>query len=129
MGTRLGGVTGGKVVGIDPDRERVNIANEKYSRSNLEFLEGDSENFPEDQYDIVFSIYVFHRIKDKEATFKKVSQNMRPGGKFGFTHPERNPQMVVDLSYLMGPDKGKAIVDTIKVPRGMRHWDRQMDSY
>ena len=104
---------GGKVVGVDPDKERIEIANEKYARSNLEFLEGDSENFPEDQYDVVFSNYVFHRIKEKEAMFKIVGQNMRPGGKFGFTHPACHIPIFSDLSYLMGPVKGEEILQSM----------------
>ena len=103
--------SGGKVVGVDPDKERVKIANEKYAQINLDFVEADSETFPEDQYDIVFSNYAFHWIRDKDAMFKKVSQNMCSGGKFGFIHVASNPQICIDLTCLMGPDKGKAILE------------------
>ena len=55
-------------MGVDPDKERVKIANEKYGKSNLEFLEGDSENFPTNQYDIVYSNYVLQWIQDNLHT-------------------------------------------------------------
>ena len=102
---------GGKVVGVDPDKDRVKIASEQYGKSNVVIQVGDSGDFPEDHYAIVFSNYVIHWIKDKGAVFKKVSQNMRPGGKFGFTIAARVPQLLVDVSYLMGPEKGKTILE------------------
>ena len=62
---------GGKVIGVDPDKEMLKVANEKYGKSNLEFLEGNSENFPENQYAMVYCNYVFHWVKDKVTNFKK----------------------------------------------------------
>ena len=46
----------GKVVGVDRDEERLKIAREKYSYSNIEFLKADDKTFPTGQYDIVFCI-------------------------------------------------------------------------
>ena len=112
----------GKVVGVDPDKERVKFANKKYGTSNLEFLEGDSENFPENHYDIVYSNYVLQWVKDKDTTFKKVSQNMRPGGKFGFTHPASVAQVTTALSYTMGATKGRMILEKM-------HWFESPERY
>ena len=47
----------GRVIGVDPDGERIKIASEKWVRENLTFMIGDGENYPEDQYDLIFSHY------------------------------------------------------------------------
>ena len=104
--------TRGKVIGIDPDKERVQIASEKYTQSNLEFQVGDDKSFPEDQYNVIFSNYVIHWIKDKDALFMKVVRSLCPGGKFGFVTGEGLlPPVLINLNYLMGPEKGKAMVE------------------
>ena len=105
---------GGKVIGVDPDNERVRVAHEKYSASNLVFLEGSGEDFPEDQYDIVFSNYVLHWIKDKESVLKKVYQNLKPGGRFAFIAPlvTTFPKILHQLCDLMGPDISKHIMES-----------------
>ena len=78
----------GKVVAIDPNKSRLEIAEKQYSRSNLVFLEANDVTLPEDQYDLVFATYVLHWIQNKTAVFNKVYQNLKPGGRFAFTVPE-----------------------------------------
>ena len=64
---------GGKVVGVDPDEERIKIAiAEGKGYDNLQFMVGSDQTFPEDQYDIVVATDVMQWIKNKEATFKRV---------------------------------------------------------
>lgn len=70
-------------------------------------MKGSDEYFPEDQYDVVFSNYVLHWIKDKASTFKKVHQNLKPGGRFAFTVPDGIPSL--QLCDLMGPDISRQI--------------------
>ena len=74
----------GKVVAVDPDIERLKIAREKYSASNIKYLQADSETFPVVQYDIVYCNYVIHWVKDKEGLFRRVYDNLRPDGVFAF---------------------------------------------
>ena len=75
----------GRVTGIDPDKERIQLAQNKYGAiSNLEFLEGSSEEFPSGLYDFVFSNYVMHWIKDKEPAIRKVYDSLQVGGHFAF---------------------------------------------
>ena len=75
---------GGKVVGVDPDIERLKVAKENYGTlSNVVFLEGRTDVFPEDQYDVVFSNYVLHWVKDKEVAFRDIHKNLKSGGSFG----------------------------------------------
>lgn len=74
----------GKVTGVDPDKERLQVAQKKFaSVSNLEFVEGHSENFPVGPYDIVFSNHVFHWIENKELAIQNIFENMKAGGQFG----------------------------------------------
>ena len=76
----------GQVVAIDPDTERLKVARDKYTASNLQYLEGSSENIPgeEGEYDIVFSNFVIHWIEDKDTLFKNVARSLKTGGKFAF---------------------------------------------
>ena len=57
----------GKVVAVDPDGDRLKIAREKYSASNIEYIQADDKTFPPGQYDIIFSNIVIHWISDKRA--------------------------------------------------------------
>ena len=57
----------GRVVAVDPDSYRVEVARESHREvKNLEFQEGSSASFPgmgSETYDIVFSNFVLHWIK------------------------------------------------------------------
>ena len=77
---------GGKVVGLDPDSERLQVARNKYPSSNLVYLEGRAELIPVDDtdFDIVFSSYVLQWCKDINAVLKESAAKMKQGGKFGF---------------------------------------------
>ena len=74
----------GEVVGVDPDAERLKVAREKHSASNLTYIEGSIVSIPGMGYDIVFSSYVLHRCKDIEEVFQKMAQILKKGGKFCF---------------------------------------------
>ena len=77
----------GKVVAVDPDEERLKIAREKYSASNIEYIQADDRTFPPGHYDLVFSNAVIHWIRDKEGLHKHVYDNLCIGGRFAFTTP------------------------------------------
>ena len=81
----------GKVVAVDPDGERLKIAREKYSASNIEYIQADDKTFPPGQYDVIFSNIVIHWIHDKEALFKHVYESLQPGGHFVFTTYDGTP--------------------------------------
>lgn len=76
----------GKVVGLDPDLERLKVARGKYPSCNVEYLEGIAEHIPVDDsdFDIVFSSYVLQWCKDIDAVLKESVAKMKQGGKFGF---------------------------------------------
>lgn len=77
-----------QVVGIDPSIERLEVAREKYSASNIEYKEGTAESIPEtsgiDSYDYIFSNFVLHWCKNKDQVFKEIYRVLKKGGKFGF---------------------------------------------
>lgn len=73
----------GRVIGVDPNTNRLELAKNKYSKiNNLQFTSGSNETFPSGPYDIIFSAHVMHWIKDKESTFKMIYDNLKPEGKF-----------------------------------------------
>lgn len=98
---------GGEVIAVDPDKERIKTAGEKYGGKNITFLEGSSDNFPASQYDVVFSNYVLQWIKNKKCTFDAVYQNLSPGGCFAFIAVAEQPVILLQLCDLMGPAKAK----------------------
>ena len=75
----------GKVVAVDPDGERLKIARENHSASNITYIQADDQTFPPGQYDIIFCNIVIHWISDKKAAMKNIHENLRPGGCFAFT--------------------------------------------
>lgn len=75
----------GKVIGVDLNKERLHYAKRKYAdKTNLTFVEGNSEDFPPGPYDVIFSNHVLHWIEDKESTFRNVYENLKVGGRFAF---------------------------------------------
>ena len=106
-------VPGGIVVGVDPDEARVRVAREKYGSNNVVFFEGSTDEFPENKYDFVFSNYVFHWVKDKEAAFQNVYASLKPGGKFGFLVPLYLPKGLFDLTALNGESKAQSFKDSV----------------
>ena len=75
----------GKVVAVDPDGERLKIAREKYSASNIEYIQADDKTFPPGQYDLIFRNIVIHWMSDKESLLKRVHATLHSQGCFAFT--------------------------------------------
>lgn len=110
----------GLVIGVDPDEERIKIAQQKYQGdqfgNRLQFLEGSSENFPEGNYDIIFSNHVIHWIEGKGALFKKVCENLSPGGRFAsVVVTDAEASLGVFLRQLLGEERAQAMFDTFKL--------------
>ena len=83
----------GRVVAVDPDSYRVEVARESHREvKNLAFQEGSSASFPgmgSETYDIVFSNFVLHWIQDKEEAFKNMFRSLKPAGKIVLTYGDR----------------------------------------
>jgi ubiquinone/menaquinone biosynthesis C-methylase UbiE len=76
----------GKIIGVDPNSERIKIAKELYGNNkNVEFIIADDQTFPEGEYDAVYCGDVIHWIENKQPTFKRIYDNLKPGGYFAFT--------------------------------------------
>ena len=99
----------GKVVAIDPNKSRLEIAEKQYSRPNLVFLEANDVTLPEDQYDLVFANYVLQWVENKAALLNKVYQNLKRGGRFAFSVPERREQIFPKMDNLMGPEMANKV--------------------
>ena len=97
----------GKVVAVDPDGERLKIARERNSASNIEYIQAGDQTFPSGQYDLVFSNIVIHWISDKRALFERVYANLCPGGRFAFT--TANGSLPI-------PEIGKKLFDNLVGP-------------
>ena len=101
------------VLGVDPDKERIALAQNSYSDlKNLQFIEGSHETFPAEQYDLIFSNIVFHWIKNKDVLFERASKHLKSGGQLVFCVPSHLSTILRELSYLMGPDKYAAILNS-----------------
>ena len=82
----------GKVVAVDPDKERILLAKQRYGEvPNLSFAEGSASNFPgmgSESYDIIFSNHVIHWIPDKHEVFKNMFESVKDGGKIAAQYLE-----------------------------------------
>lgn len=88
----------GKVVGVDPDIERVLYAHKKYGNViHLQFLKGDCESFPAGPYDIVFCNHVMHWVEHMEIAFENVYRSLKRGGVFALVGVEEISPIVVKM--------------------------------
>ena len=59
----------GKVIGVDPDKERIQLAKESHNQiENLSFVDGSAITFPgigAEDYDIIFSSYALQWMPSK----------------------------------------------------------------
>ena len=108
----------GKVVAVDPDGERLKIAREKYSASNIEYIQADDKTFPPGWYDIVFANQVIHWVPDQKAALRRVCDNLKPGGHFIFStdvdksHEERGEEYQL-MDKLLGPGNFHEILSSM----------------
>ena len=80
----------GKVVAVDPDKERVLLAQQSFREvKNISFVEGSASNFPGiNSYDIIFSNYVIHWIPDKQQLFKNMFESLKHGEKIAVQYSD-----------------------------------------
>jgi len=105
----------GKVVGVDPDKERILLAQQSYVEvKNLSFVEGNASNFPgigSQSYDIVFSNQVIHWIPDKEEVFKNMFESVKSGGKIAARYIEHLPSFVVSAYRELNPENTERLCE------------------
>jgi SAM-dependent methyltransferase len=96
----------GDITGVDPDPERIKLAMELYGdKSNVKFAVAGDQDFPEGLYDVIIATSVVHWIKDKDLMFKRIHDNLKPGGYFAFTSSDGpfRPDIMVEVIESLGP--------------------------
>lgn len=88
----------GRVVAVDPDSYRLEVARESHREvKNLAFHEGSSASFPgmgSETYDMVFCNFVLHWIQDKEEAFKNMFCSLKPAGKIVMSYGDHLPSFL-----------------------------------
>ena len=104
----------GKVLGVDPDRERLLLAEQSYGEvKNLSFVEGSALNFPgigSESYDIIFSNYVVHWIPDKQELFKNMFESLKSGGKIAVQFLDGLDPSVLNAFKVLNPENADRII-------------------
>lgn len=73
----------GSVTGIDLSNDMINFAQNTFKAKNLEFKAIDACQINENEkFDIVFSFYCLHWIKDQEKVFQKIVNSLKQKAKF-----------------------------------------------
>jgi len=104
----------GKVVAVDPDKERILLAQESYDEvKNLSFVEGSASNFPgigSESYDIIFSNHVIHWIPDKQEVFKNMFASLRSGGKMAAQYADNLHPFVLSAYKELNPENEERLI-------------------
>ena len=74
----------GQVVAVDPDAQRIEFAKKENTRPNIEYLVGDDQSFPGEDYDFIVSGNAVHWIKNKRALFENVHKKLAENDAFAF---------------------------------------------
>lgn len=98
----------GKVIGIDPDGERIRAAIQSHGKiKNLSFVDGSasdiSEIFPE-SFDIIFSNYVLHWIADKQEALNNMFASLKLGGKIAIQYISHLPPFEINAYRELNPE-------------------------
>ena len=93
----------GRVVGIDPNRERIASARRRFGDAvNLTFVEGTIDCVVDfERFDRVFSNFVMNWISDHAHGLDKIFQSIKSTGRLGFLLARSPPIVLQRLSNLM----------------------------
>ena len=111
----LAGLVGpeGKVVGVDPDKERIQLARQSHSQiKNLSFVEGSASNFPgmgSERYDIIFCNAALHWIPEKEQAFKNMFGSLSEGSKIALNYHDHLPPFELNAYKELNPENAEQI--------------------
>ena len=118
----------GRVIGLDPDAERIRVVREAYGNtSNLQFVEGDDKCLPPGPYDIVIVNHVIHWIANKDPLFKTVFGNLKIDGRFAINVIESIPQIMYDVEALL--PMGATKITNKLYPLQLAEYDRLAAKY
>ena len=118
LSTQVG--ANGRVIAVDPDEKRLEIAVQKYSSANIEFIKANDKSFPLGKYDVVFCNDSIQWIRDKKGLYRRVYQNLLPGGCFAISTP--------DTSFPI-PHIGEKFFDNLLGPGFLPRMNKQVMTY
>ncbi|WP_437488868.1 class I SAM-dependent methyltransferase [Sorangium sp. So ce1014] len=105
----------GRVVGVDPDEARIALARHTAGAPNLEFHVGAAETLGgvalDRPFDLVFSNFVFHWIRDKRAVLGLMRGLIHPAGRILVQWVSSLPVLIGELSRLADPSGEKILRD------------------
>ena len=103
----------GKVIGVDPDNERIQLARESHKQvKNLSFVEGSASILPQTglgPFDIIFSNYALHFMKNKKQVFNNMFNSLKAGGKIAISYEDCLPPFEFNAYMLLNPENGERI--------------------
>ena len=111
----LAGLVGpeGRVIGIDPDKERIQLAQQSHIQiTNLSFVEGSASDLPgigAESYDIIFSNYALHWMPNKQQVFKNMFASLKVGGKIVIQYVTHLPPFELNAYKLLNPENADRI--------------------
>ena len=105
----------GKVVGVDPDKERLQLARQSYGGlKNLSFIEGNFSQFPgiirSETYDIVFSNYVIQWIPDKDNAFQNMYTSLKSDSKVAAQYVSYLYPFMLNAFQELNPEKAEKLI-------------------
>ena len=116
----LAGLAGpeGKVIGVDPDKERIQLARHSHGQiNNLSFAVASGASFPEicgsEAFDIIFSNHAFHWISEKQQVFDNMFASLKVGGKVAIQYVDHLPPFAFNGYMILNPENGERICQTM----------------
>jgi len=100
----------GKVVGVDPIAQRIQLAKKRNCRNNIEYHIGYGQNvveFGKGRFDLVIAASVLHwnQLEEKQRIFKSVFESLKFGGIFVFNSIHNLSTMNTDTFFDLMEDK------------------------
>ncbi len=86
-----------KIIGVEPYKEHLAMAQKKYS-DNCDFVLGSAEdlNFKESSFDKVISVCVFEHLFNDKLAFAEIHRVLKPAGKLAATIDSLNSKYISD---------------------------------
>ena len=103
----------GKVIAVDPDKERIQLARQSHGHmKNLSFAEGSSTNFlrmGSNAYDIVFCNFALHWMPEKQQVFNDMFSSLKVGGKIALYYNDHIPTFMMNAFKELNLEKVESI--------------------
>ena len=107
----------GKVVGVDPDKERILLAQKSHKEiPNLSFQEGSDSNFPgigSKAYDMIFCHVVLHWIPNKQRVFDTMYMALKKGGNIAIQYGDHFPSFTLQAYKILNPENEARVCEML----------------